>query len=448
MRRSGVLLVLLALLVLAAIAPAAAHHKPGHHRGKPTTTMTVSTTTTTAPATTTTTPATTTTIPTPTTTTTAPITTTTTPPTEPGAGDVKFFTPKSGLDPWTSNPTDAQKQFMRDHYHRMLVDSPYFDSRLTWYDRAVEYTDAYAIKPAWPQYAQHPEWILTDFDTGRQVFIDWGCSGGTCPQYAADISNPAYRQWFLRRIQEKINLGYQGVFIDDVNLAFRFSNGTTSTSRIRDPNTNRLLTLTDWQRYFADFMELVRATYPDLEIVHNTIWYADQTAFDDPFVSREIAAADWVMIEHGGNDGGLDAGGAYGYRTLLAFIDRVHAQGTNVIVNDDAGSTMTQAEHNLATYLLVTEGNDMVGSEMLGIVNPDNFWAGFQLDLGDALGARYDWGGFIRRDFDGGIVVTREPDSGKATFTVPAGYTRIDGTPAPATITLAPQTSVVLLAAG
>jgi hypothetical protein len=444
MRRSGVL-VLLALLVLAACGPAAAHHKPGHHRGKPTTTMTVSTTTT-APTTTTTIPATTTTIPTPTTT--APITTTTTPPTQPGAGDVKFFTPKSGLDPWTSNPTDAQKQFMRDHYHRMLVDSPYFDSRLTWYDRAVEYTDAYAIKPAWPQYAQHPEWILTDFDTGRQVFIDWGCSGGTCPQYAADISNPAYRQWFLQRIQEKINLGYQGVSIDDVNLAFRFSNGTTSTSRIRDPNTNRLLTLTDWRRYFADFMELVRATFPDLEIVHNTIWYADQTAFDDPFVSREIAAADWVMIEHGGNDDGLNAGGAYGYRTLLAFIDRVHAQGTNVIVNDDVGSTMTQAEHNLATYLLVTEGNDMVGSEMLGIVNPDNFWAGFQLDLGDALGARYDWGGFIRRDFDGGIVVTREPDIGKATFTVPAGYTRIDGTPAPATITLAPQTSVVLLAAG
>jgi Hypothetical glycosyl hydrolase family 15 len=441
MRRSGVLLMLLALVVLAACGPAAPHRKPGHH-GKPTTTMTVSTTT--APTTTTTTPATT--IPTPTTT--APITTTTTPPTRPDAGDVKFFTPKSGLDPWTSNPTDAEKQFMRDHYHRMLVDSPYFDSRLTWYDRAFEYTDAYAIKPAWPQYAQHPEWILTDFDTGRQVFIDWGCSGGTCPQYAADISNPAYRQWFLHRIQEKINLGYQGVFIDDVNLAFRFSNGTTSTSRIRDPNTGRLLTLTDWQRYFADFMELVRATFPDLEIVHNTIWYADQTAFDDPFVSREIAAADWVMIEHGGNDGGLDAGAAYGYRTLLAFIDRVHAQGTNVIVNDDVGSTMTQAEHNLATYLLVTEDNDMVGSEMLGIVNPDNFWAGFQLDLGDALGARYDWGGFIRRDFDGGIVVTREPDIGKATFTVPAGYTRVDGTPAPATITLAPQTSVVLLAAG
>ena len=441
MRRSGVLLMLLALVVLAACGPAAPHRKPGHH-GKPTTTMTVSTTT--APTTTTTTPATTTTIPT--TTTTAPITTT--PPTRPGAGDVKFFTPKSGLDPWTSNPTDAQKQFMRDHYHRMLVDSPYFDSRLTWYDRAFEYTDAYAIKPAWPQYAQHPEWILTDFDTGRQVFIDWGCSGGTCPQYAADISNPAYRQWFLQRIQEKINLGYQGVFIDDVNLAFRFSNGTTSTSRIRDPNTGRLLTLSDWQRYFADFMELVRATFPDLEIVHNTIWYADQTAFDDPFVSREIAAADWVMIEHGGNDGGLDAGGAYGYRTLLAFIDRVHAQGTNVIVNDDVGSTMTQAEHNLATCLLVSEGNDMVGSEMLGIVSPDNFWAGFQLDLGDALGARYDWGGFIRRDFDGGIVVTREPDIGKATFTVPAGYTRIDGTPTPATITLAPQTSVVLLAAG
>jgi hypothetical protein len=445
MRRSGVLLMLLALVVLAACGPAAPHRKnPGDHHGKPTTTMTVSTTT--APTTTTTTPATTTTIPTPTTT--APITTTTTPPTRPGAGDVKFFTPKSGLDPWTSNPTDAEKQFMRDHYHRMLVDSPYFDSRLTWYDRAVEYTDAYAIKPAWPQYAQHPEWILTDFDTGRQVFIDWGCSGGTCPQYAADISNPAYRQWFLQRIQEKINLGYQGVFIDDVNLAFRFSNGTTSTSRIRDPNTGRLLTLTDWQRYFADFMELVRATFPELEIVHNTIWYADQTAFDDPFVSREIAAADWVMIEHGGNDGGLDAGAAYGYRTLLAFIDRVHAQGTNVIVNDDVGSTMMQAEHNLATYLLVTEGNDMVGSEMLGILNPDNLWAGFQLDLGDALGARYDWGGFIRRDFDGGIVVTREPDIGKATFTVPAGYTRIDGTPAAATITLAPQTSVVLLAAG
>jgi hypothetical protein len=129
-------------------------------------------------------------------------------------------------------------------------------------------------------------------------------------------------------------------------------------------------------------------------------------------------------------------------------------------MNDESSSstgyqrTDVQNEHNLGCYLLVTDGNDMVGSEAYGTptnpgdVHPDNFWPGFQIDLGIPAGARYDWNGFIRRDFADGIVVTREPDIGPATFTVPAGYVPMPGsghTVSGGTITLDPQTSVVLV---
>ena len=36
---------------------------------------------------------------------------------------------------------------------------------------------------------------------GNKLYIPWGCSGGTCPQYAADVGNPAYRAWFIDQVR-------------------------------------------------------------------------------------------------------------------------------------------------------------------------------------------------------------------------------------------------------
>jgi len=109
------------------------------------------------------------------------------------AGQILFFVDaKSDFDAWTKNPSDAQKQFMSEHYYRMQTYSPYFDDRLGWYRNAWAYKDAMAIKPGWSVYGDHPDWVLRD-SSGNQLYVRWGCSNGTCPQYAADIGNPDFR---------------------------------------------------------------------------------------------------------------------------------------------------------------------------------------------------------------------------------------------------------------
>ena len=76
----------------------------------------------------------------------------------------------------------------------MRAYAPYFDSRLSWSSKAWVYQSAYAIYPGGARRrAQHPEWILRDA-AGNKLYIPFGCSGGTCPQYAGDIGNPAFRQ--------------------------------------------------------------------------------------------------------------------------------------------------------------------------------------------------------------------------------------------------------------
>ena len=75
---------------------------------------------------------------------------------------------------------------------RMLVFSPYFDSRLSWYPNGWVYKDLYAIGVGSSMASAHPDWILRD-SAGQALYIPFACSGGTCPQYAGDVGSPAFR---------------------------------------------------------------------------------------------------------------------------------------------------------------------------------------------------------------------------------------------------------------
>ena len=68
----------------------------------------------------------------------------------------------SGFDKYTKNPTTEQQAWMRDHYRRMEVSSPYFDSRLSWYPEGWAYFNSYAIYVGGTVAAAHPEWIMRD----------------------------------------------------------------------------------------------------------------------------------------------------------------------------------------------------------------------------------------------------------------------------------------------
>ncbi len=338
----------------------------------------------------------------------------------------------TAFDTFMANPTTGQKEWMRAHYWRMRGYSPSFDSRLAWAPKAWVYQSAYAIYVGGPVARDHPDWILRDA-AGNKLYIPFGCKNGTCPQYAGDIGNPAYRQWWIDQSRAKLDMGYAGVYIDDVNLYRKVGNGAGQPVDPIDPRTGTVMTETLWQHYLADHMAGVRAAFPSTEIVHNVIWYAGETTTDQ---LRQLRSANFINLERGVNDAGLTGGtGKWSLQRLLAFADHRHAEGHGVVFEGRA-TTDAGRLYNLAAYLLVSSGGDGIGNDAGG--TPADWWAGYDVNLGAPLGARYFSNGVIRRDFERGFALVNEPGAPTRTVSLPSGARDLTG---------ATRNSVVLPAA-
>ena len=123
--------------------------------------------------------------------------------------------------------------------------------------------------------------------------------------------------------------GYAGIFIDDVNMEMKVSNGNGDFTRPIDPRTGQPMSDTDWRRYVAEFTEQIRAAFPDKEIIHNSLWWMDH---NDPYVQRQVAAADYVELERGFNDTGITGGtGQWSYENYLAYVDWLHSLGKGAV---------------------------------------------------------------------------------------------------------------------
>jgi hypothetical protein len=356
-----------------------------------------------------------------------------------GEGSVRLARgAESSFDVFTRSPGPSEQSFMRERYWRMRVYSPYFDSRLAWYRDGWVYQDAYAIYPDSSLVAAHPEWILRD-GAGNRLWVQFACGGGSCTQYAADIGNPDFRAWWIAGAKAKLAAGYRGLFIDDVNMAQRVSDGNGVYTLPVDPRTGVLMNEAVWQRYMADFMLLVREALPGVEIVHNTIWTVGDAT---PDLRRQLNAADYIELERGFNDAGIVGGASkFGWQTLAAFIDRRHADGRAVILDGYAESAAGRL-YGLATYFLLSSGRDALAND--AATRPDAFWKGYDVGLGSALGARYRSGGVWRRDFTGGVVLVNEPGSPARTVEVGAGLRDVDGV-ARSSVTLGAASGAVLL---
>src|SRR4051794_140328 len=164
------------------------------------------------------------------------------------AGRVQFMrSADSAFDAFTNSPTAAQQDWMGAHYWRMRAYSPYFDSRLAWSPKAWVYQSAYAIYVGGAVARAHPDWILRDA-AGNKLYIPFGCKNGTCPQYAGDIGNPAFRAWWISRARSRLARGYGGVYIDDVNLYPKVGNGARPPAHPIHPRTRTPLTQAGWPR--------------------------------------------------------------------------------------------------------------------------------------------------------------------------------------------------------
>ncbi|MCL4401949.1 MAG: putative glycoside hydrolase family 15 protein [Acidobacteria bacterium] len=359
------------------------------------------------------------------------------------------------FDPYTNSPTSTLQQWMRDHFSRMIVFTPYFDDRSFWYPNGLVYIDAYAVYRdrftlGYDVVGLHPEWIMRDPE-GHPLYIPWGCEPvrNICPQYAADVSNPDFRAWWIDSARQQMAQGnYRGLWIDDVNMEWRVSDGQGRTVVPLDYTTGAPMIIDDWRRYMAEFMEKVRAEFPGVEIGHNAIWFAGDTArLDNPYVRRQIFAADYINIEHGVNDPNLQGGrGRFSYRSLLEYCDAINALGRRIVldgIGGGGGDVQRGMEYAVASYLLFNDGDDALADGLLGLVTPDQWWPVLDSNLGNALAPRYDWSGVIRRDFTGGIALVNEPWAKPVTVQLDHAYRRPDGSYV-RTVTLGPAQGAVL----
>lgn len=334
-----------------------------------------------------------------------------------GDGRVRFMKATSpAFDRFTSSKDPAVRQWIKDHAWRMLVYSSYFDDKTSWYPGGWAYKDLYAIYRDDDLAEEHPEWILRDGD-GNRLYIPWGCDDGVCPQYAGDIGDPNFRSWWIDRARRTLAHGYKGLYVDDVNLSMRVSDGHGRDSAPIDPRTNAPMTDVAWRSYMAGFVEQIRQALPGVEIVHNAIWYAAPDRQRDPHVRRQIRAADWVNLERGVNDSGLTGGqGRWSLRAFFSYIDEVHALG-RAVVFDPSESSEQARKYSLASYFLVDAGRDGIG---LKSMTPEDWWSMLDVDLGAANGPRFEWEGLIRRDYAAGMALVNPPDAATRTVALPA----------------------------
>jgi Hypothetical glycosyl hydrolase family 15 len=358
------------------------------------------------------------------------------------AGRVNFVK-RTGpeFDRFTRNPTAQFSEWMRAKFWRAEVFTPYWDAKNDWYDNGWVYQDLYAI---YTDRVHHPEWILKDAG-GNRLYIPWGCENGSCPQYAADVGSPAYRAWFIDNLKQAMSKGYRGIWLDDVNLERRVGNGSGKEVAPIDPRTGAPMSQETWRRYVAEFVEEIRIALPGAEILHNSIWFAVHGPRDrDPYVKRQIAAADYINIERGVNDDGLTGGdGEWSLNAVLGYVDRVHDAGKGVVL-DAFDSSAQGREYNLAAYYLISTGNDGVG---LTAMTPENWWSAYDDDLGTPQGDRTEWQGLLRRDFANGMVLVNEPGAPRRTVELPGTFVDTSGR-AVTSVTLDAKSGAVLRGEG
>ncbi|MFT5201959.1 MAG: hypothetical protein ACI9C1_001341 [Candidatus Aldehydirespiratoraceae bacterium] len=347
--------------------------------------------------------------------------------------------------PYNEVTAGGNWEFLRDNTESMVVWEPYWDKRLTEYDDVMIYTNAYSIK-ADPEKddrsVTNPEWVLRDAN-GDPVYIPFDCSNG-CPQFAGDLGNPEYIADWIDDIHDAVARGYQGLYIDDVNLLWRFGDEFGDDAAPINPRTGNALLLSEWRQYTVEFLEEVRETFPDLEIWHNSIWYVQTPDFDNGWLRRQVQAADVIHMERGMNDRGITRGtGRFGMQTYMNFIDFVHEQDRQVALLDTDASSEAEQWFNLAGYFLANDGDDLISTEDWDAISPDSWWRGFDVDLGDALTPRIVDGNVIRRYFTGGQVVMNEPLADTVTVDLNGSWTDQWGDTV-TSVTLGPRDAVVL----
>jgi len=362
------------------------------------------------------------------------------------AGSVRFVQKASNseFDKFTMNPSRAQQQNMRGLYTGMIVSSPYFDRRLKWFPNAWAYRGLYTAFPGAAIVRQHPTWFLRERTrTGALAHVPFDCEGGTCPQVAADIANPGFRRYWINDAKTLVRRGYKTLYIDDVNMIRRVSDGNGKELTPYSPYKRKTISRHAWRVYVARFTRQIRRSIPRrVKIVHNVIWFAPSSK--DRLTRIQMRSASIIALERGINDPGLVGGrGYFGLNNYLNYASFIHRLKRPVLFDENTASD-DERDYGLAGYFLINNGRDYFGSSPSG--NPDSFFSGYRVKLGKPTsGRKRSRGGLFRRNFQNGVVLLNEPGAATKTVALKGNYRTADGRAVGSSITLAASRGAVLV---
>ena len=263
--------------------------------------------------------------------------------------------------------------------------------------------------------------------SGRRLYVPFDCARGRCPQYAADVADPAWRRHLAREARGLLRHRYAGVFLDDVNWQVNVSDGRERPVAAMDPAR--------WKRAMARLVRSVRRAAGRREVMVNTVWWRPESSLDDPVVRAGMQAATDAYIERGTED----TRRGQSYVGLLGTIDRLHGLGLGVTLENYVARDRQSAEFELASYLLHADGRrDAVGTEYASCPRTSDslprcrvpFWRGYRTDLGRATGPRtLRPDGLLERRFERGLALVNPPGAPPRTGTLDGLYRDLDGTP-------------------
>jgi hypothetical protein len=294
--------------------------------------------------------------------------------------------------------------------------------------------------------AYHPDWFLTNASGARLTYTDY-------PQYAAmDIGNPSYQStWAANAIAVAKADGFDGIYLDDVN---------TYPGHGLD---GQIAKYTD--QAYGQAMAAFIATVGDGLRAAGLMAVGNVGA--NPWVSAQRTAALSLAAhltaynrEHYSRYG--DICGPFSERFnatatngtppidyMLAFDRDVQATGA-LLMGIDYGYTPASASdvatmaYGRAGFLLAWDGR--AGSAYIyrpcGTVDPAA--ATWTVDLGTPSGAAVLSNDVYQRPYSAGLVLMNSSRDTSRSVSVPAGYLTSAGAPVASSVTLAPQSALLL----
>jgi hypothetical protein len=238
---------------------------------------------------------------------------------------------------------------------------------------------------------QHPDWILRDsignpiIDEEDEDFV------------LMDPGNPEWQKfWLERAIQSQETLGWEGVFLDNVeaSLAKRDRRGQLPAKYPTDASYQAAIKSFLQYIYSGYFQPQQRPLMANIiSLRNNTVWFEYLHFLDGAM--EEAWAVDWGDDYRSNND----------WEEHLFRAEETQRMGkTAILVSQGSRGDIQRQEFAFASYLLISHGTASFRYANTSSYSEIWLYPTYQLELGEPLGPRYRDGDLWRRDFSQGSV--------------------------------------------